>query len=322
MVLSLHFTTTHLGVIIIIKWPRRACQAAALFNWNAFHGACMGSCAYKVVKTLPNQSEVEALTAQQAVVSSFGLVLLFGAIPAIEKTLQKWQIVSLVEKPNSKMKSVGWEGKKPNSFRRASRRKQLLLMLSGTPRFERVTLLLWHRCQVIKRHLPWHGGANDCRSLSNNSGCSVTPSRSQQLFFFSSWTVKQLRCATAVDDSHPRNRLERLRWVAEWGIDTGSEDGEGGGVGRGGRAWERKEQKYSAVAAWSPGSFASGGESFSSATNRQSVSELGSKLEHPPGPPAQASHSKLIRRLGLALEPAQVIPDLILFNKSAYLWAP
>lgn len=46
-------------------------------------------CAQSSKDPPPNQSEEEALTAQQAVVSSFGLVLLFGAIPAIEKTLQK-----------------------------------------------------------------------------------------------------------------------------------------------------------------------------------------------------------------------------------------
>lgn len=322
VVLSLHFTTTHLGVIIIIKWPRRACQAAALFNWNAFHGACMGSCAYKVVKTLPNQSEVEALTAQQAVVSSFGLVLLFGAIPAIEKTLQKWQIESLEEKPNSKMKSVGWGGKKPNSFRRASRRKQLLLMLSGTPRFARVTLLLWHRCQVINRHLPWHGGATDCRSLSNNSGCSVTPSRSQQFFFFlavellNSCVVRQL-LTTAILEIDWSAWDESLNEESILEAKTGREEGRGGWGGQGKERSRNIQQLQPDLPA--PSHLVA---RVSHLRPTDSLSELGSKLEHPPGPPAQASHSKLIRRLGLALEPAQVIPDLILFNKSAYLWAP
>lgn len=64
-------------------------------------------------------------------------------------------------------------------------------MLSRTPRFARVTLLLWHRCQVINRHLPWHGGATDCRS-PNNSGRGETPSRSRQCFLFFSPAVELL----------------------------------------------------------------------------------------------------------------------------------
>lgn len=81
VVLSLHFTTTHLGVIIIIKWPRRACQAAALWNWNAFHGACMGSCAHKVVKTLP-QTNLKWKHLRLSRLSCLPLVLSFFLVPS------------------------------------------------------------------------------------------------------------------------------------------------------------------------------------------------------------------------------------------------
>lgn len=57
------------------------------FSWNALHSACTGSCAHKRCTDPVKQFEVEALTAQQAVVPSFGLVLLFGAIPAVEEAL-------------------------------------------------------------------------------------------------------------------------------------------------------------------------------------------------------------------------------------------